>query len=107
MAAPRSLWHAGVGAEERRVCPWTGWFDDLAGMLCYEPSEPLRALSGASRDLRKYTHQIWLAGLGAFARAEEQIVFRIGAVANAQHRSCISHVRGRARRRLRDAWTPR
>ena len=25
-----------------------------------------------SRDLRKYTHQIWLAGLGAFARAEEE-----------------------------------
>ncbi|MCC1497161.1 phasin family protein [Alcanivorax sp. 1008] len=23
-------------------------------------------------DLRKYTHQIWLAGLGAFARAEEE-----------------------------------
>lgn len=33
---------------------------------------PLRALSGASRDIRKYTHQIWLAGLGAFARAEEE-----------------------------------
>ena len=33
---------------------------------------PLRALSGASRDLRNYTHQIWLAGLGAFARAEEE-----------------------------------
>ena len=25
-----------------------------------------------SRDLRKYTQQIWLAGLGAFARAEEE-----------------------------------
>ncbi|MBA4723468.1 phasin family protein [Alloalcanivorax xenomutans] len=33
---------------------------------------PLRTLTGASRDLRKYTHQIWLAGLGAFARAEEE-----------------------------------
>ncbi|EKF75295.1 hypothetical protein A11A3_04925 [Alcanivorax hongdengensis A-11-3] len=33
---------------------------------------PIRALTGASRDLRKYTHQIWLAGLGAFARAEEE-----------------------------------
>ena len=33
---------------------------------------PLKALSGASRDIRKYTHQIWLAGLGAFARAEEE-----------------------------------
>ncbi len=37
-----------------------------------ERGNPLRALSGASRDLRKYTHQIWLAGLGAFARAEEE-----------------------------------
>ena len=37
-----------------------------------ERGHPLRALSGASRDLRKYTHQIWLAGLGAFARAEEE-----------------------------------
>lgn len=25
-----------------------------------------------SRDLRKYTQQIWLAGLGAFSRAEEE-----------------------------------
>ncbi|WP_290522387.1 phasin family protein [Alcanivorax sp.] len=33
---------------------------------------PLKALTGASRDIRKYTHQIWLAGLGAFARAEEE-----------------------------------
>ena len=37
-----------------------------------ERGHPLRTLSGASRDLRKYTHQIWLAGLGAFARAEEE-----------------------------------
>lgn len=33
---------------------------------------PLKVLSGGTRDLRKYTHQIWLAGLGAFARAEEE-----------------------------------
>lgn len=32
----------------------------------------LKSLTGGSRDLRKYTHQIWLAGLGAFARAEEE-----------------------------------
>ena len=25
-----------------------------------------------SKDLRKYTQQIWLAGLGAFSRAEEE-----------------------------------
>lgn len=37
-----------------------------------ERDHPLRALTGASRDFRKYTHQIWLAGLGAFARAEEE-----------------------------------
>lgn len=37
-----------------------------------ERGRPLRALSGATRDLRKYTHQIWLAGLGAYARAEEE-----------------------------------
>lgn len=30
------------------------------------------SLTGGSRDLRKYTHQIWLAGLGAFAKAEEE-----------------------------------
>lgn len=29
-------------------------------------------LSGGAIDLRKYTNQIWLAGLGAFARAEEE-----------------------------------
>ncbi|MBZ2188089.1 phasin family protein [Alcanivorax sp. JB21] len=29
-------------------------------------------LSGGSLDLRKYTNQIWLAGLGAFAKAEEE-----------------------------------
>lgn len=34
---------------------------------------PLKGLTeGGTRDLRKYTHQIWLAGLGAFARAEEE-----------------------------------
>lgn len=37
-----------------------------------ERGRPLQALTGASRDLRKYTHQIWLAGLGAFARAEDE-----------------------------------
>lgn len=37
-----------------------------------ERGNPLRALTGASRDFRKYTHQIWLAGLGAFARAEDE-----------------------------------
>lgn len=29
-------------------------------------------LSGGTADLRKYTQQIWLAGLGAFAKAEEE-----------------------------------
>lgn len=33
---------------------------------------PIKMLTGGTRDLRKYTHQIWLAGLGAFARAEEE-----------------------------------
>lgn len=37
-----------------------------------EKTSPLKALTGGSRDLRKYTHQIWLAGLGAFARAEAE-----------------------------------
>jgi len=32
----------------------------------------LKAISDGALDLRKYTHQIWLAGLGAFARAEEE-----------------------------------
>src|SRR3546814_123782 len=35
-----------------------------------DKASPLKALAGGSRDLRKYTHQIWLAGLGAFSRAE-------------------------------------
>ncbi len=36
--------------------------------------EKLRRLRevGSTADLRKYTHQIWLAGLGAFAKAEEE-----------------------------------
>ena len=37
-----------------------------------QEKNPLSALTGSTRDLRKYTHQIWLAGLGAFARAEEE-----------------------------------
>ena len=37
-----------------------------------EEAGPLKGLAAGSRDLRKYTHQIWLAGLGAFARAEEE-----------------------------------
>lgn len=28
--------------------------------------------SGSALDIRKYTHQIWLAGLGAFSKAEEE-----------------------------------
>ena len=35
-------------------------------------NNPLKGVKGGPRDLRKYTHQIWLAGLGAFARAEEE-----------------------------------
>ncbi len=31
-----------------------------------------KAKLSPSRDLRKYTQQIWLAGLGAFSRAEEE-----------------------------------
>jgi len=32
----------------------------------------LKGIGDGALDLRKYTHQIWLAGLGAFARAEEE-----------------------------------
>ena len=32
----------------------------------------LKAIGDGALDLRKYTNQIWLAGLGAFARAEEE-----------------------------------
>jgi poly(hydroxyalkanoate) granule-associated protein len=35
-------------------------------------AEKARAKLAPSKDLRKYTQQIWLAGLGAFARAEEE-----------------------------------
>lgn len=31
-----------------------------------------KGIGDGALDLRKYTHQIWLAGLGAFARAEEE-----------------------------------
>jgi len=37
-----------------------------------EKGRSLKAISDGALDLRKYTHQIWLAGLGAFARAEEE-----------------------------------
>ena len=40
-----------------------------------ETQEQARSPKGpgdSALDLRKYTHQIWLAGLGAFARAEEE-----------------------------------
>jgi len=37
-----------------------------------EEGSPLKNLTHGTLDLRKYTHQIWLAGLGAFARAEEE-----------------------------------
>lgn len=37
---------------------------------CVENTQPLNRK--ASLDFRKYTKQIWLAGLGAFSRAEEE-----------------------------------
>ena len=37
-----------------------------------EVSNRIKALGDGTRDLKKYTQQIWLAGLGAFARAEEE-----------------------------------
>lgn len=45
-----------------------------------DKQNPIKILTGGTRDLRKYTHQIWLAGLGAFARAEEEgsKLFEIG-----------------------------
>jgi poly(hydroxyalkanoate) granule-associated protein len=36
-----------------------------------KPQSP-KGSGDSALDLRKYTHQIWLAGLGAFARAEEE-----------------------------------
>ena len=36
------------GAAER--CPWTGWFVDLAQMLCREPAAALSSLSGVVED---------------------------------------------------------
>lgn len=35
-------------------------------------SERAKPKLGSTRELRQYTQQIWLAGLGAFARAEEE-----------------------------------
>lgn len=35
-------------------------------------SEKARVKLAPAKDLRKYTQQIWLAGLGAFSRAEEE-----------------------------------
>ncbi|MCK5873767.1 MAG: phasin family protein [Alcanivoracaceae bacterium] len=37
-----------------------------------EKTNSLKGIGDGALDLRKYTHQIWLAGLGAFARAEEE-----------------------------------
>lgn len=37
-----------------------------------EKAARVRLPNGSTADLRKYTHQIWLAGLGAFAKAEEE-----------------------------------
>ena len=37
-----------------------------------EKTHALKGIGDGALDLRKYTHQIWLAGLGAFARAEEE-----------------------------------
>ncbi|MFZ5756256.1 MAG: phasin family protein [Pseudomonadota bacterium] len=37
-----------------------------------EKAGRIRIQGGSTADLRKYTHQIWLAGLGAFAKAEEE-----------------------------------
>lgn len=37
-----------------------------------EKARPPKGNGDGALDLRKYTHQIWLAGLGAFARAEEE-----------------------------------
>ena len=37
-----------------------------------DKARSLKGIGDGALDLRKYTHQIWLAGLGAFARAEEE-----------------------------------
>ncbi len=37
-----------------------------------ENSEEERSGGSSALDIRKYTHQIWLAGLGAFSKAEEE-----------------------------------
>ena len=37
-----------------------------------EVGERIKALSGSTKDIRKYTQQIWLAGLGAFSKSEEE-----------------------------------
>jgi len=37
-----------------------------------ESSEEERSGGSSVLDIRKYTHQIWLAGLGAFSKAEEE-----------------------------------
>lgn len=37
-----------------------------------ESSEEERSGGSSALDIRKYTHQIWLAGLGAFSKAEEE-----------------------------------
>lgn len=45
--------------------------DDELKEIGEERPKSIRLGSGPL-DLRKYTHQIWLAGLGAFAKAEEE-----------------------------------
>ena len=46
--------------------------DQIDDLEKSDKQNPIRKITGGTRDLRKYTHQIWLAGLGAFARAEEE-----------------------------------
>ena len=38
----------------------------------FDEKDPRFGAHASTADLRKYTHQIWLAGLGAFAKAEEE-----------------------------------
>ncbi len=46
--------------------------DDVVGGEMPRAADKGRLKLAPAKDLRKYTQQIWLAGLGAFARAEEE-----------------------------------
>ena len=75
-----------------------------------QPSDKKLKVAPA-KDLRKYTQQIWLAGLGAFAKAEEEggklfdNLVKIGEDLESKTREIADHTVGEVRGRVLDKAT--